>query len=159
MSVKLSNRLAAVAGYIEKGAAVVDVGTDHGFLPVYLAENDLARSIIASDMSAGSLAAARRSAAKYGVTDKLTFVVAPGLDSVDSSMADTIVIAGMGGETIAGILADAPWVSTPGVRLIAQPQTKAPELYSWLLGNGYVLRDMKRVHDKGRNYTIIICQG
>ena len=159
MRIKLSNRLAAVAGYIEKGAAVVDVGTDHGFLPVYLAESGLARSIIASDMSAGSLAAARRSAVKYGVADKLTFITAPGLDGVGASMADTVVIAGMGGETIAGILADAPWVSAPGVRLIAQPQTKAPELYAWLLANGYVLRDMKRVRDKGRNYTIIICQG
>ena len=158
MPIKLSNRLGAVASYIEEGASVADVGTDHGLLPVYLAVNGLAEKIIASDKSAGSLAAARRCAEKHGVTDKLTFVAAPGLDAVEASAVDTVVIAGMGGETISGILSNAPWVCGVNIRLIAQPQSKAPLLYAWLLENGFYLREMKTVRDRGREYIIIVCQ-
>ena len=152
---KLPARLKTVAGFIENGAAVADVGTDHGYLPVYLAINGLARRIIATDISAGSLAAARRSAAKYGVTDMISFVVAPGLSCVCPTEVDTIVIAGLGGETIAGILGDAPWTKE-GKRLILQPQTKIEELRRFLDENGYTTLDTKQTHDKGRDYVVII---
>ena len=159
MSIKLSNRLGAIAGYISKGAAVADIGADHGLLSVFLAQRGYARYIIASDISAGSLAAARRNAGKYNVTDKIEFVTAPGLSGIGGLDIDTIVIAGMGGETIAGILADAPRSCTRGVKLILQPQTKAVGLCIWLSDNGFVIRDSQRVRDKGRPYVIIMCQG
>ena len=158
MPIKLPDRISAVASYIEMGASVADIGTDHGFLPVYLAQLASARRIIASDISAGSLAAARRNAEKYGVTEKITFITAPGLKGVDEESVDTVVITGMGGETIAGILEEAPWVSRPGVRLIAQPQTKAVFLCVWLCENGFIIRDSQIVRDRGRKYIIFMCQ-
>jgi tRNA (adenine22-N1)-methyltransferase len=114
----------AIASFIHRGASVADIGTDHGFLPVYLAQNGLARSIIASDISAGSLEAARRSATNYGVSDKITFIVAPGLSGIKETDVDTIVIAGLGGETIAAILNEAPWTRYSDIKLILQPQSK-----------------------------------
>ena len=155
---KLPERLKTVAGFIETGASVADVGSDHGYLPVYLAINGQARRIIASDISAGSLAAARRNAAKYGVADMITFVVAPGLEGVSGSEVDTIVIAGVGGETIAGILGDAPW-TRDGKRLILQPQTKKEKLLLFLSENGYVVREIKETRDRGRDYTVILAEG
>jgi tRNA (adenine22-N1)-methyltransferase len=145
-----------VAGFIENGASVVDVGTDHGLLPVFLARNGLARNIVASDISEGSLAAARRSAAKYGVTEKIKFVAAPGLKGAQDTDVDTVVIAGVGGETIIRILADAPWVKSRGARLILQPQTKSGELCRWLRDNGYAIRDAELVRDSGRFYTVML---
>jgi len=155
--IKLSNRLKTIADLIEPGANVIDIGTDHGYLPVYLAQSGIANRIIASDMSAGSLAAARRSAEKYDVTERIKFIVAPGLTGIDETEADTIVIAGVGGETIAGILEDAPWTKN-GHRLILQPQTKKEELRRFLSENGYTIQETKHTQDKGREYIVLLCQ-
>jgi len=156
--IRLSARLMAVAGFIEKDSNVADIGTDHGFLPVYLAQNGLAQRIIASDKSAGSLKAALRSAEKFGVTDKISFVVAPGLAGVDEAEVDTIVIAGMGGETIMNILAEAPWTKRSDLNIIMQPQTKIEILNSWLHENGYSIRDTAQAQEKGRIYTVILAK-
>ena len=156
---KLPDRLAAIAGYIDEGSAVADIGTDHGFLPVYLAQNGLSRNIIASDISSSSLGSARRTAQKYGVAHMISFIAAPGLSCVGEKGADTIIIAGVGGETIAGILADAPWTNKHNVKLILQPQTKTAGLCAWLRENGYVISDAKLTRDNGRFYVIIVAGG
>ena len=153
---RLSPRLAVVAGFIDRGSDVADIGTDHGYLPAYLALYGLARRIIASDKSAGSLGAALRTASKYGVSDKITFIAASGLDGVDLSQIDTVVIAGVGGETIISILEDAPWTKRPGMKLILQPQTKLDKLCDWLNGNGYAITDKKLAHEKKRVYTVLV---
>ena len=158
MPIKLSNRLGAIAGYIEDGAAVADIGSDHGYLPAYLAANGLARRIFASDISERSLSSARRTAEKYRVAEAITFVTTPGLSGFEFADIDTIIIAGMGGETISGILADAPWLKERSAKLILQPQTKAVKLCLWLSDNGYAIRDSKYARDRGRRYVIIVCQ-
>ena len=157
-TIKLCARLQAIADFIEAGATVADIGTDHGFLPVYLAQTGLARRIIASDMSAGSLGAARRSAGKYGVSGKIEFTVAPGLDGVRETDVDTIIIAGVGGETIIGILEAAPWTKT-GKKLILQPQTKKDELLGFLNEQGYIIIESKQQQDRGRTYTVMLVGG
>ena len=156
---KLTGRLGKIAGFIKEGSAVADIGSDHGFIPIYLAQNGPARRIIASDISAGSLKAAINNAVKYGVDDQISFIVAPGLDGIGEYEADTIVIAGMGGETISAILAGAPWTKQHGVRLILQPQTKLNKLCIWLQDNGYIITDADYVVDKGRFYIIIVVVG
>jgi len=158
-TIKLPERLMAVSGFIEKGACVVDIGTDHGYLPVYLAQNGLASSIVASDISAGSLDSARRSAAKYGVSDKITFTVAPGLSGVGENETDTVVISGLGGETIADILKDAPWTKNRDISLILQPQSKIVELCNFLRESGYSLLDAKLTLDSDRFYVIMLAAG
>jgi len=153
---KLPERLGVIASYIEPGARVADIGTDHGFLPVYLAQRGLARGIIASDISARSLASAKRTAAKYGVTDKIEFITAPGLDGIDRSQIDTVLIAGVGGETIADILQAAPWLNPQKHRLILQPQSKTDKLCQQISKCGYAVLDAMLTQDRGRIYTAIL---
>ena len=157
--VKLSNRLRALADLIDNCAAVADIGSDHGYLPVYLAQNRRASRIVATDISAASLSAARRFAAKYNVTQSITFIVTPGLDGITATDVDTVVIAGMGGETILRILKNAPWTKSETVKLILQPQSKIDLLCRFLYDNGYEIRETKSVTDKGKSYTIIIVRG
>jgi len=157
--VKLSDRLKAIAGLISAGSSVADIGTDHGILPVYLAQTGLASCIYASDISASSIKAAYRTASKANVTDAITFHVAPGLDHITPSDVDTVVIAGMGGETIIGILKDAPWLKNRGVSLILQPQSKVDLLARFLYNTGYAIKKTKSVSDRGRQYTIIKATG
>ena len=149
----------ALADFISFGAKVADIGTDHGFLPVYLAQRGHADRIIASDISAASLSAARRTAKLAGVTDAVTFIVAPGLDGItqnDKECIDTIIIAGMGGETILGILDNAPWIKCKKIKLILQQQSKVDMLARFLYDNGYKIQETKSVIDKGRHYTIFL---
>ena len=157
--IKLSKRLIALAELIGEDASVADIGTDHGYLPVYLAQEGTAKRIVASDISAASLATARRSAEEFDVSEAITFLVAPGLDGVAPNEVDTIVIAGMGGETILSILEHAPWTKDYGVTLVLQPQSKIDLLCRFLYDNGYEIKETKSVHEKGKYYTIILALG
>lgn len=154
--IALSDRLKAVAKYIGQDASVADVGTDHGYIPVYLAQNHMARRIIASDVKKGPLARAVASAEGYGVVDRIEFVQTNGLDGLEGCGIDTVVIAGMGGETIAGILQKASWTKMENMRLILQPQSKLNLLTDWLAQNGIEIKDASLAFDEGRLYTVIL---
>jgi len=157
--IKLPDRLKALVDYIEKMSAVADIGTDHGYLPVYLAQTGLARRIIASDISAGSLESALRSAARYNVAESIEFIVAPGLGGIIPSDVDTIVIAGLGGETIVDILKSASWTRTQNIKLLMQPQSKIDVLCRFLYDSGYTIKDIKSIPDRKRQYTVIHASG
>jgi len=157
--IKLSKRLQAIADLIRKDASVADIGTDHGYLPVFLAQTGIVKRIIASDISAASLSTARRSAMEFEVTDDITFLVAPGLDGIAHTDVDTIVIAGLGGETILSILESALWTKSHDVTLILQPQTKIALLCKFLYDNGYEIIQTKSILEKRKCYTVILATG
>jgi len=157
---KLPERLQVIADCIKNGANVADIGTDHGMLPVYLAKTGIANRIIASDISEGSLAAARSLVIKHDLIEKIEIVHAPGLDSLTSCDVDTIIIAGVGGETIISVLSDAPWVIDAvldgKMLLILQPQTKYDLLCKYLTDCGLSIKEEKSVLDRGREYKILL---
>jgi len=157
--IKLSKRLQAIADLIRKDAAVADIGTDHGYLPVFLAQAGTVKRIIASDISAASLSAAHRSAMEFDVMDDITFHVTPGLDGITQADVDTVVIAGLGGETILSILESAPWTKSHDVTLILQPQTKIALLCKFLYDNGYDIKQTKSILEKRKHYTVILVTG
>ena len=96
----MNKRLEEIYALIGEGRGLVDVGTDHGYIPAALAKSGYSGKIIASDINPGPLQAARRSAESAGVADKIDFLLCDGLDGCDPSAIDTIVIAGMGGVPI-----------------------------------------------------------
>lgn len=156
--VRLSKRLAAVAAHIPDGAAVIDVGTDHGLIPVYLAQNGLSRRIIASDVNPGPLQSAQALVRETDTGGWIRLFVRDGLDGFARSDADCVVIAGMGGENMAAILAAAPWTKE-NVLLVLQPQSKQAELRSFLIRNGYRIESESLVADAGRVYPILTARG
>lgn len=151
----MNKRLEAIYALIGEGKGLVDVGTDHGYIPTALAQSGYAGNIIASDIKPGPLQAARRSATSAGVENKIHFILCDGLDGCDPSAIDTILIAGMGGDTICGILDRAEWCMTPDYTLILQPVTKAEVVRYWLAYNGYEFLDEVLVRDGGIIYQII----
>ena len=114
--IRLTPRLQAAAGFVRPGDRVADVGTDHGYLPVWLRQENVSPRVIASDIRPGPLASARASARRWEV-EGIDFRLCPGLRDIRSEEADTVVIAGMSGETMIGILAACAWDWT-GKRLI-----------------------------------------
>ena len=132
----LSSRLAAVAALVPSGARLADIGTDHACLPVSLLLEGRIDHAIAADVRKGPLDHARRTAEEYGVENQLDFRLCDGLAGIRADECDTITIAGMGGETIAGILSRAEW-TREGKRLILQPQSTQEVLRDFLSRNGW----------------------
>lgn len=149
---ELSPRLQAVADQVPEGAVFADIGTDHAYLPVWLLLNGRIDHAIAADLREGPLARARETAAQYGVTDRVSFRLCDGLTGIRAGETDMIAIAGMGGETIASILAAAPW--TRECELLLQPMTSFPDLRFWLQQNGYMIENEKVVREGERLYSI-----
>ena len=118
---ELSPRLRSVAGLVPPGARFADVGTDHAYLPVWLLQQGIIEHALVSDLRPGPLDRARSTAARYGLAERMEFRLCDGLSGIAPAEADTIAIAGMGGETIAAILAAAPWVREQGCLLLLRP--------------------------------------
>lgn len=155
---ELSPRLAAVARMAAGARILADVGCDHGLLSIYMLTHGLAQTAVASDLRPGPLSTARRNAAGCGLAGRIRFELCDGLDYPGAEKADTVAVAGMGGETIAGILQRAPWTSG-GARLVLQPQSKISELCRWLAENGYALRSALLSREGGRLYLALLASG
>ena len=139
MKIPLSTRLLACAGFVNKGDRVADIGCDHGYLSIHLLTQGIARSCIASDVAKGPLQSAKDNARKFGVQENITFHLSDGVQSIPRDF-NTLVCAGMGGDTMIHILESAPWLRDEKYRLILQCQSKRPELRKWLYENGFAIR-------------------
>lgn len=153
----LSPRLALVASYVPVNSRLADVGTDHAYLPTWLLLQGKIRTGIASDLRQGPLSRAKATAKRYGVEDRLSFRLCDGLDGIFPHEAETVVIAGIGGETMISILQEAPW--TKACFLVLQPMTSLPELRQWLMENGYAILTERGVKDHGTIYVVLTVAG
>lgn len=136
MNLPISNRLLACCKFINKNDRVADIGCDHGYLGIYLLQNRIAQWVIAADINEMPLHSAMRNGEKYGVKDKMRFYLSDGARNIPRDF-DTLVCAGMGGDTMIAILEEASWLKDARYRLILQCQSKRPELRQWLYNNGY----------------------
>lgn len=151
----LDPRLLCVAKHIRRGSVLADIGTDHAHLPVYLVERGVCPRAIASDLRPGPAEAARKSIRAAGLTDMVEVRIGDGLTPVAAGEVDDIAVAGMGGETIAGILEACPWIRDPRYRLVLQPMTRPEELRRYLYTAGFSIQEEEIVRDGHRLYTVI----
>lgn len=152
----LQPRLAAIAALVPQNARLADVGTDHGYLPAALLQEGRIAAAVATDIAPDPLDHARRTADACGVA--LDCRLCDGLRGVDPHEADTVVVAGMGGETIVHILEDALWTREDTL-LLLQPMSRSEVLRPWLTDHGYAIRAERLVEDKGILYPILIAEG
>ena len=157
--IELSNRLGQIARMVQPGSVVADIGTDHGQLMAYLAQNGIIRHGYACDINEKPLNKARQILADHGLDDRVDCVLASGLDGLAPGSVDTVVIAGMGGDLTARILDAAPWIREHRTRLLLQPMTKVELLRGWLRENGYICTEERLVQDKGKLYVILSVTG
>ncbi len=154
MNLPISARLLACAGFVSPGDRVADIGCDHGYLGIYLLQKGIASSVIASDLRPGPLQSAVRNGAKYGVGDKMRFYLSDGAASIPRDF-DCMVCAGMGGDTMIGILTQAPWLKNKQYRLILQCQSKASLLRRYLSENGWRITEECVLRDGRHLYTVM----
>lgn len=154
MKIPLSRRLQACCSLVRPGDRVADVGTDHGYLGIWLLQQGVASSVIASDIVPGPLSAAKRNAEKYGFSDRMEFFLSDGVQRISRDF-DTLVCAGMGGDTMISILEQGQWLKNPRYRLILQCQSKTPMLRSYLSRQGYRIRRELVLRDGKFLYTVM----
>jgi len=151
---ELSSRLQLLADWVPEGTRLADVGTDHAYLPVWLDIHHRVTNAIASDLRKGPLERAKETGRTYGAQN-IDYRLCNGLASIKPEEVDTIVIAGMGGENIASILAEAPWTADGSHTLLLSPHTKAEELRRFLMEHGYEIRREALVSDRGTLYPVM----
>lgn len=154
MKIPLSSRLLACCNFVKPGDRVADIGCDHGYLGIYLLNKGIASYVIASDVKDGPLQSAVRNSEKFGVKDKISFYLSDGAQNIPRDF-DTMVCAGMGGDTMVSILSAAPWLKDAQYRLILQCQSKTPLLRKYLSDNDWHIAAEKVLKDGKFLYTIM----
>ncbi len=133
----LTDRLQMIADEIQQGETMADIGTDHGFLPLYLWENGISPSVIMCDVSEPSLAKAKAAAGAYQFGNELDFRAGDGLQILKAGEVDDIVIAGMGGLLIRDILAYDLEKTCSFRKFILQPRNNSGQLRYWLASHNF----------------------
>lgn len=154
MKLPISDRLLACCNFVAKGDRVADIGCDHGYLGIHLLSNCIASHMIEADVAPGPLESARRNAKKYGVESAMTFCLSDGVRDIPRAF-DTLVCAGMGGDTMVHILTDAPWLKHKQYRLILQCQSKTPMLRRYLSENGWRITGEQVLKEGKFLYTVM----
>ncbi|MDQ5983245.1 MAG: tRNA (adenine(22)-N(1))-methyltransferase [Eubacteriales bacterium SKADARSKE-1] len=152
----LDPRLSVCASMIRAGANIVDVGTDHAYLPIYLAKNKLINHAIASDLRPRPLLNAKKNIEKYHLSDIIETRLSDGLNEINKDKADDIIIAGMGGEVISSIIAGAFWLKDSSKHLILQPMTKDETLRNFLKSENYLIEKEIAVISSNKVYSVML---
>ena len=135
-----------IADMVLKGEPAADIGTDHGYIPAYLVSEGICPEVILTDINEAPLKRAETYFGESGL--KGDFRLGPGLEVIKDSEVSTVIIAGMGGETIIKILEEDPDRSHSFKRLILQPRTFAGKLRVWLSENGFRFTDYALCREK-----------
>lgn len=152
---ELTERLLTVASFVRRGSFLMDVGTDHAYLPIYLAENGVIRASLASDIHEGPCESARRHVSECGLADKIRVKRADGLIGLEPDGMTDIVIAGMGGTLISEIIEKAEFVKNGEIHLILQPMRNVAELRAYLYSHGFDIIGEALAREDERIYEII----
>ena len=147
----LNKRLESLSAFIENGEVVLDIGCDHGLLGIYLTLNKDVK-VISSDINIKPLEKAKENIKKFNLAEKIETRLGDGL-SVMSDDINTIVISGMGSETIINILKSIN--EYPNVKkIILSPNNNFPLLRKSICKLGFMIKDEKIVEEKGKYYLI-----
>ncbi|MEO1267906.1 MAG: tRNA (adenine(22)-N(1))-methyltransferase TrmK [Myxococcota bacterium] len=154
----LSQRLSAVAERVPKGYVVVDVGSDHGRLPIHLVRSGTAPRCVAVELLAQPCAVARRAVQEAGLTDRIDVRFGDGLEPLNANEAEVICMAGMGGVNMVGILSRGRDRLGAVKRLVLQPIRGDERLRRYLMDEGWQLIDELALEERGWVYTILVAE-
>lgn|SRR5574344_286246 len=152
---KLSKRLMNVAEFVTEGLTVADIGTDHGYIPIYLVESGKTKHALALDINKGPIMRAQEHIEEAGLQEKIETRISDGLQKLISGEAQSIIIAGMGGELMIRILENGRNVLDEVKELILSPHSEIGLVRKYLLENEFQIIREQMLTDDGKFYTII----
>ncbi len=152
---KLSKRLQAVADLVDNGICVADIGTDHGYIPIYLVQSEKCKRAIAMDVNKGPLLRATEHIEEEGLTKQIETRLSDGLSALSEGECDCAVIAGMGGALVIKILEQGKHCAKAMKSLVLQPQSELFKVRSYLCENGYQIIAEDMVEEEGKYYPMM----
>ena len=156
--VKISNRLTTAAALVTQGYTLADVGTDHGYIPIYLLQQKKIPAAIAMDINEGPLERAKEHIALYGLQAYIQTRLSDGVAALKPGEVEAVLIAGMGGGLIMHILKDGEKVCQSAKELILQPQSEIERVREFLREEGYAILAEDMVLEDGKFYPMMKVQ-
>ena len=142
-----------VASMAEKGSRVIDCGCDHGLVPIWLVQNDIAVHVTAADISEGPLSAARRNIGEAGLSDRIDILLSDGITECTPGLDDTLLIAGMGGPLMLDILERSTAKTSSFSHFIFQPQSAIEDFRKRIRQLGMKIICEKNIFEGGKYYA------
>lgn len=152
---ELSKRLWAVASMVTPGSVLADVGTDHAYIPIFLVEKGIIPAAVAMDINEGPLLRAEENIAEHTLGGKIRTRLSDGVDTLEMSEAESLVIAGMGGGLVIRILKNGMDKICRMKECILQPQSEIEKVRAFLLEEGFSFIDENMVEEEGKYYTVM----
>ena len=152
---KLSSRLMAAAALVTEGNRLADVGTDHGYVPIYLLQQKKIPSAIAMDVNAGPLERAKEHIALYRLGDYIQTRLSDGVAALEQGEADTILVAGMGGGLVMHILEEGKEICKQVSELVLQPQSELERVRKYLIEEGYEIIEEDMILEEDKFYPMM----
>lgn len=156
---ELSRRLQAVADLVSDGVSVADVGTDHGYIPIYLVRSGKCPKAIAMDVNRGPLLRAENHIQGYGLQGKIETRLSNGVAELQPYDYECVVVAGMGGALTVQILEQGYDVFKSLREFVLQPQSEIWKVRKYLCENQYHIVDEDMVFEDGKYYPMmkVVC--
>ena len=155
----ISKRLELVASFVPQGTILLDVGSDHAYLPIELVERGQIEGAIAGEVVEGPYQSAVKNVEAHGLKEKIQVRLANGLAAFEETdQVSVITIAGMGGRLIARILEEGLYKLANVGRLILQPNNREDDLRIWLQDNGFQIVAESILEEAGKFYEILVVE-
>lgn len=151
----MSERMLRTAGLVSHGNRTADVGCDHAYTAIYLAEQGIAPRVIAMDVNAGPLSRAAENVKRFHMEEKISLRLSDGLEALLPGEADTVLIAGMGGLLMERILSAYPEKTASVKELVLQPQSEIAQFRRFLQKSGFKITAEDMLYEEGKFYTIL----
>ncbi len=152
---QISKRLRTVASFVSEGNSIADIGTDHAYVPIFLAKEGKITKALAMDIKKGPLERAKTHIQKQGLSDMIEVRLSDGLSAFQKGEAETIIISGMGGALIQKILEEGKEVLCEAKEFILSPQSEIQDFRHFLQNSGYEIRKETMLKEDGKYYTVI----
>ena len=152
---QLSKRLEAIVKLAGTCQCIADVGTDHGYIPIYMTEHHMTEKAIAMDINKGPLERARRNICAYRMEPQIVTRLSDGVAELKAGEADCVIIAGMGGLLTIRILETGKEVLETVSSMILQPQSEIGQVRKFLAEHGYRITAEDMVLDEGKYYPMM----
>ena len=155
MAIHLSKRLTALANMVTDGNRLADIGTDHGYIPIYLCQTGKIPSALAMDIGKGPLQQAQTHIAEHGLSEQIKTRLSDGMSALQFGEADTILIAGMGGGLVMKILSEGAEKLTGKEELILQPQSEIALVREFLRVRNFQILNEDMILEDGKYYPMM----
>jgi tRNA (adenine22-N1)-methyltransferase len=154
----ISLRLKSMVDYIPKGEELIDIGTDHAYLPIYATKEKIVKKAIAGEVNVGPFQRAKAHVEQQSLADFIDVRLGNGLDVLRDNEATVLTIAGMGGNLIVEILTAGFSKLSSIKRMILQPMGSEAYLRSWLCENSFTITVEKILKEHDTIYEIIVAE-